>query len=79
MKTKNSLMYSVTCENYQKNILNDKENKTQGSWLISQDMTQELKYAYVYLKNSEKMTVKKYPISVILTVCLLSNFIYKII
>ena len=62
MKTKNSLMYSVTYENYQKNILDDKENKTQGSWLISQDMTQELKYAYVYLKNSEKMIVKKYHI-----------------
>ena len=25
-------------------------------------MTQELKYAYVYLKNSEKMIVKKYEI-----------------
>ena len=54
MKTKNSLMYSVTYENYQKNILNDKENRTQGSWNISSEMTHELKYAYVYLKNSEK-------------------------
>ena len=62
MKTKNSLMYSVTYENYQKNILNDKENRTQGSWNISSEMTHELKYAYVYLKNSEKMIVKKYEI-----------------
>ena len=55
-------MYSVNYDNYQNKVLNDKENKTQGSWLISKDMTQELKYAYVYLKNSEKMIVKKYHI-----------------
>lgn len=62
MKTKNSLIYSVSYENYQNKILTDKENKTQGSWNISPEMIGELKYAYVYLKNSEKMIVKKYEI-----------------
>jgi len=55
-------MYSVNYENYQNKVLTDKENRTQGAWLISKDMTQELKFAYVYLKNSEKMIVKKYHI-----------------
>ena len=62
MKTKNSLMFSVNYENYQKNILSDRENRTQGSWKISPEMVGELKYAYVYLKNSEQMIVKKYEI-----------------
>jgi len=62
MKTKNSLIYSVNYENYQNVILTDKKNMTQGSWNISPDMVGELKYAYVYLKNSEKMIVKKYEI-----------------
>ena len=59
---KDSLIYSVTYENYEKKILLDKENRTQGSWLISKDMVDELKYAYVYLKNSNQMIVKKYEI-----------------
>ena len=62
MKTKNSLVYSVSYENYQNKILHDKENMTQGSWDISKDMVSELKYAYVYLTSSEKMIVKKYEI-----------------
>ena len=62
MKTKNSLIYSVNYENYQNVILTNKENMTQGSWKISPEMIGELKYAYVYLKNSEKMIVKKYEI-----------------
>ena len=62
MKTNNSLIFSVSYENYQNMILIDKENKTQGSWDISPEMIGELKYAYVYLKNSEQMIVKKYEI-----------------
>ena len=62
MKIKNSLIYSVNYENYQSKIITDKANKTQGSWKVSSEMTGELKYAYVYLKNSEKMVVKKYEI-----------------
>lgn len=53
-------MYSVSYENYQNKILHDKENMTQGSWSIHKDMVNELQYAYAYLKNSEKMIVKKF-------------------
>ena len=59
---KNSLIFSVNYENYQKNILTDKENRTLGEWSISKDMTNELKYAYAYLTNSEQMIVKKYEV-----------------
>jgi hypothetical protein len=62
MKIKNSLVYSVSYKNYQSKILIDNENMTQGSWKISSEMIRELKYAYVYLKNSEHMIVKKYQI-----------------
>ena len=61
-RTTNSLVYSVSYENYQNKILEDKENKTQGNWNISKDKIPHLKYAYVYLKNSNKMIVKKYKI-----------------
>ena len=55
-----SLIYSVSYENYQTKILEDKINKTQGSWTMNEDMFRYLKYAYVYLKNSKQMIVKKY-------------------
>ena len=54
-------MFSVTYENYEKIFLKIKKIK-RCVWSISYEMTQELKYAYVYLKNSEKMIVKKYEI-----------------
>ncbi len=57
-----SLIYSVTYENYQKNILQDKINKTQGAWKISDQMLHHLQYAYVYLKDSDGMIVKRYEI-----------------
>ena len=57
-----SLIYSVSYENYQTKILEDKINKTQGSWTMNEDMFRHLKYAYVYLKNSKQMIVKKYEI-----------------
>jgi len=63
MNTKNSLIFSVSYEKYQNLIMVDKENKTQGSWDISPEMIGELKYAYVYLKNSQQMIVKKYEIN----------------
>ena len=62
MKSNNSLVYSVTYENYQNKIYHDKENKTQGNWNIHKDKVDELKFAYVYLKNSDKMIVKKYTV-----------------
>ena len=57
-----SLIFSVTYENYQKNILKDKENKTLGQWKLSDKIVEQLKYAYVYLKDSNGMIVKKYTI-----------------
>ena len=57
-----SLIFSVTYENYQKKILKDKENKTLGQWKLSDKIAEQLKYAYVYLKDSNGMIVKKYTI-----------------
>jgi hypothetical protein len=55
-----SLVFSVTYENYIKNIKQDKQNKTLGQWSIKDDMVNTLKYAYVYLVGSNQMVVKKY-------------------
>ena len=62
MDKKNSLIFSVTYENYMNNVLNDKENKSLGQWRIAPEMIDELKYAYAYLTSSDKMIVKKYEI-----------------
>ena len=55
-----SLVFSVTYENYIKNIKQDKENKTLGQWSIKDEMINNIKYAYVYLVGSNQMVVKKY-------------------
>ena len=55
-----SLVFSVTYENYIKNIKQDKQNKTLGEWSIKDDNINTLKYAYVYLVGSNQMVVKKY-------------------
>ena len=55
-----SLVFSVTYENYIKNIKQDKQNKTLGQWSIKDDKINALKYAYVYLVGSNQMVVKKY-------------------
>ena len=62
MNRKNSLIFSVTYENYMNNILNDKENKSLGQWKIDPEMIDQLKYAYAYLTNSNQMIVKRYEI-----------------
>ena len=62
MNKKNSLIFSVTYENYMNNVLNDKENKSLGQGRIAPEMIDELKYAYVYVTSSDKMIVKKYEI-----------------
>ena len=36
-----SLIFSVTYENYQKNILKDKENKTLGQWKLSDKIVEQ--------------------------------------
>ena len=57
-----SIVFSVTYENYIKNIKQDKQNKTLGEWLIKDEMIDILKYSYVYLVGSNQMIVKKYHI-----------------
>ena len=41
-----SIVFSVTYENYIKNIKQDKQNKTLGEWLIKDEMIDLLKYSY---------------------------------
>ena len=57
-----SIVFSVTYENYIINIKQDKQNKTLGEWLIKDEMIDLLKYSYVYLVGSNQMIVKKYHI-----------------
>jgi hypothetical protein len=60
--TTDSVIFSVTYPNYQNNLLHDKENKTLGQWIIDSKNFSKVKYSYAYLKNSDKMIVKKYHI-----------------
>ena len=55
-----SIVFSVTYENYIKYILNDKPEKKMGEWNIAGHMTNIIKFAYTYLKDSDQMMVKKY-------------------
>jgi len=57
-----ALVFSVTYTNYINNIKNDKEDRTLGMWEIQPENFNKLKFAYVYLKGSSKMIVKKYHI-----------------
>ena len=62
MKNSNldSLIFSVTYENYIKNISIDKLDKKLGKWSLSEHMTNQIKFAYTYLKDSDQMIVKKH-------------------
>ena len=62
MKNSNldSLIFSVTYENYIKNISIDKPDKKLGKWSLSEQMTNHIKFAYTYLKDSDQMIVKKH-------------------
>ena len=55
-----SLIFSVTYENYIKNISIDKPDKKLGKWSLSVQMTNQIKFAYTYLKDSDQMVVKKH-------------------
>ena len=55
-----SIVFSVTYENYIKYILKDKPEKKVGEWNIGDHMTNLLKFGYTYLKDSDQMIVKKY-------------------
>ena len=57
---KDSLIFSCDWDNYQKNVLIDKEDRTVGAWAISPENMQKLKYVYAYLTNSDKTVVKKF-------------------
>ncbi len=55
-----ALIFSCDWNNYQQNILIDKENRTVGAWSLDRNKIQYLKYAYAYLTNSDKTVVKKF-------------------
>jgi len=55
-----SIVFSVTYENYIKHILKDKPEKKVGEWNIGDHMTNLLKFGYTYLKDSDQMIVKKH-------------------
>ena len=55
-----SLIFSVTHENYIKNISIDKSDKKLGKWSLSEQMTMQIRFAYTYLKDSDQMIVKKH-------------------
>ena len=55
MKNSNldSLIFSVTYENYINNISIDKPDKKLGKWSLSEHMINQIKFAYTYLKDSD--------------------------
>ena len=55
-----SIVFSVTYENYIKHILKDKPEKKVGEWNIGDHMINLLKFGYTYLKDSDQMIVKKH-------------------
>ena len=55
-----SIVFSVTYENYIKHILKDKPEKKVGEWNMGDHMINLIKFGYTYLKDSDKMIVKKY-------------------
>ncbi len=64
MENKNidGFIWSTTYERYEKNIKKDKEDKRLGQWSLHKDKVNNLKYSYVYLKDSGNLIVKKYKI-----------------
>ena len=55
-----SIVFSVTYENYIKHILKDKPEKKVGEWDIEDHKINLLKFGYTYLKDSDQMIVKKH-------------------
>ncbi|SVD89108.1 uncharacterized protein METZ01_LOCUS441962, partial [marine metagenome] len=55
-----SIVFSVTYENYIKHIQNDKPEKKVGEWNMGGHMTNLIKFGYTYLKDSDQMIVKKH-------------------
>ena len=61
-KNLDSFIWSSTYERYEKNILKDKEDKRLGQWNIDEKKIKNLKYSYVFLKDTGGLIVKKYTI-----------------
>ena len=57
-----SFIWSTTYERYEININKDREDKRLGQWNLHEDKIKNLKYSYVYLKDSGNLIVKKYKI-----------------
>ena len=57
-----SFIWSTTYERYERNIKKDREDKRLGQWDLHEDKIKNLKYSYVYLKDSGNLIVKKYKI-----------------
>jgi len=57
-----SFIWSTTYERYERNIKKDREDKRLGQWNLHEDKIKNLKYSYVYLKDSRNLIVKKYKI-----------------
>lgn len=55
-----SIVFSVTYENYIKHIQHDKPEKKLGKWDIDDHKINLLKFGYTYLKDSDQMIVKKH-------------------
>ena len=55
-----SIVFSVTYENYIKHILKDKPEKKVGEWNMGDHMIDLIKFGYTYLKDSDQMIVKKH-------------------
>ena len=61
-KNIDSFIWSTTFERYERNIKKDREDKRLGQWNLHEDKIKNLKYSYVYLKDSGNLIVKKYKI-----------------
>ncbi len=57
-----SFIWSTTYERYERNIKKDREDRRLGQWNLHQNKIKNLKYSYVYLKDSGNLIVKKYKI-----------------
>ena len=61
-KNLDSFIWSSTYARYEKNILKDREDKRLGQWNFDEDKIKNLKYSYVFLKDSGGLIVKKHTI-----------------
>ena len=58
-----AFIFSCDWNNYQDNVLTDREFKTVGAWALDSEKIKQVKFAYAYLTNSDKTVVKKFHIN----------------